>query len=116
MSPKYFVEITRKVVHEQAVNDVIETLLEPVGNKTSQENVQMSAFYGSLTEEQKGVFNRILLNTSEMTMYGLFCVLDGVRAVENGENKGSLELWYRNGEFTQLLNDPDDEFLHDLFI
>jgi hypothetical protein len=116
MSPKYFVEILRKVVQEQSVNDMIESISTPVGNKPTSENVQFIDFFNSLNENQIYILKKILHNTSEMTLFGLFCVLDGVRVIESGEDKGSLELWYRKGDFTMLLNDPDEEFLHDLYL
>lgn len=116
MSPKYFIEIIRKIVHEQSVNDTIETLESPIGNETSKESIKHSEFYRSLTDENKEILKNILFNTSEMTIFGLLCVLDGVRAIENGAEKGALELWYRKGDYTELLNDPDNEFLHDLFL
>jgi hypothetical protein len=39
--------------------------------------------------------------------------LDGVRVIENSEDRGELELWYvKNGVRTQI-NDPDQNLLHD---
>jgi hypothetical protein len=116
MTPKYFVEILKKIVQEQAVNDIIENLEEPPGKKPSAELSELSYFYKSLNEEQKDKIKKILNETAEMTFFGLLCILDGVRAIESGEDKGTLELWYRKGEETILLNDPDDDFLHDLMI
>lgn len=81
---------------------MIDTMSEPAGNKPSEENEKMSAFYRTLTEEQKKESKSFLLNTLEMAIFGPFYFLDGVRAIKSGENKVSLELWYRNGEFTQL--------------
>jgi hypothetical protein len=63
---------------------------------------------------QKSALKDIINEATEMTLFGLFCVLDGVRAIENGEDKGILELWYRKGDDTMLLNDMDEDFLHDL--
>lgn len=114
MSPKYFVEIVKEVVQEQAINDMIETLIEPVGHEPPAQSKVMSDFYLSLSQEQKDILKNIIRNTSEMTLFGLFCVLDGVRAIESGEDKGLLELWYRKGDYTLLINNEDEDFLHDL--
>jgi hypothetical protein len=89
---------------------------EPPGLKPSNELLELSFFYKSLDEEQKSILVKVLNETAEMTFFGLLCVLDGVRAIESGEDKGTLELWYRKGNETILLNDPDDEFLHDLMM
>lgn len=114
MSPKYFVEIIRKVVQKQAINDTIENLEQPPGKTPPEKLKELSAFYKSLDSKQKSALQQIISDASEMTMFGLLCVLDGVRAIESGEKKGSLELWYRNGDVTILLNDIEEDFLHDL--
>ncbi len=114
MNPKYFVEILRKVVQEQSVNDTIENLEEPPGKNPPSELKELSLFFNGLSEKQKETFKKVLHQTAEMTFFGMLCVLDGVRVIESGDDKGSLELWYRKGEDTMLLNDPDEEYLHDL--
>lgn len=114
MSPKYLVEMLRKIVQEQSVNDTIENLQEPAGKNPPRELMELGSFYNELSEEKKDILKKILQQTAEMTFFGVLCVLDGVRAIESGEDKGSLELWYRKGEETMILNDPDEEFLHDL--
>jgi len=114
MTAKYFVEILRKIVHEQAVNDTIKNLVDPPGKNPSERLKKLSLFYSSLNDTQKVHLKEIINETSEMTFFGMLCVLDGVRVIESGEDKGSLELWYRKGEETYLLNDIEDDFLHDL--
>lgn len=114
MTPQYFVETLKQVVQEATIDDMISNLQKPPGRNPSQSLLQQSSFYNNLTEAQKVDLKKILAETAEMALFGLFCVLDGVRAIEDGEEKGNLELWYRNGETTLLLNDPNNEFLHDL--
>ncbi len=114
MSPKYFVEILKKIVQDQSINDVIENLQDPPGNNPPGELKELSSFFNEFSEEQKESFKKILCQTAEMTLFGMLCVLDGVRVIESGEDKGTLELWYRKGEETILLNDFDEEYLHDL--
>ena len=114
MTPKYFVEILKKVVQEQAVKDIIENLLDPPGKNPSQDLIKLGLFYSNLNKDEKALLIKILNEATEMTLFGLLSVLDGVRAIENGEEKGNLELWYRKGEETILINDIDEEFLHDL--
>lgn len=114
MSPKYFVEIVRKVVQEQAVRDSIENLQEPPGREPDNALLRFSDFYNKLSDDQKVILEKILHQTAEMTLFGMLCVIDGVRTIESGEDKGNLELWYRRGDETVLLNDPEEEFLHDL--
>jgi len=53
--------------------------------------------------------------SAKAAVFGFFCVLDGVRVVEDGEDKGEFELLFRKGEVATRLNDPEGELLHDLY-
>lgn len=114
MTSRYLVEILKKVVLDASVDDMLSILENPPGRNPSKKLLAQSSFYEELSELQKSKLKELLEETAEMTLFGLLCVLDGVRAIENRENKGTLELWYRNGDATFLLNDSDGEFLHDL--
>ncbi len=57
----------------------------------------------------------VLNDAAEGTVFGFSCVLDGVRAVESGSQKGRLELYYVNDNQKVLLNNPKQEELHNLF-
>ena len=48
-------------------------------------------------------------------IFGFLCVLDGVRIIEDSEEKGKLLLYYEKNGNRQLLNDPKEEYLHDQF-
>jgi hypothetical protein len=51
---------------------------------------------------------------SDTTMFSFLCVLDGVRAIEDTEEKGQLKLIFSKDGVEELLNNPDEEYLHDL--
>jgi hypothetical protein len=46
----------------------------------------------------------------------MLTVLDGLRAIEDEGEKGTLELYFRKGGHSVLLNDSEDELLHDIFV
>jgi hypothetical protein len=47
------------------------------------------------------------------TLFGVLCVLDGVRTIEDGPAKSEFKLFaQRNGVATQI--SPNGSFLHDL--
>ena len=50
----------------------------------------------------------------DQAVFGFLCVLDGVRAVENGPDKGTFELRYLK-DGSVLLNPQDEAMLHDLY-
>ncbi|MDQ3816057.1 MAG: hypothetical protein M3362_00005 [Acidobacteriota bacterium] len=49
------------------------------------------------------------------SVFGFFCVLDGVRTIEGLGEKGSLELYYVSGATRVLLNNVGKEDLHDIY-
>jgi hypothetical protein len=114
MTQKYFIEIVRRVVQQQAVSDILENLENPPGRQPPERIKKLSLFYKQLDKDQQANLKDILNEATEMTLFGMFCVIDGVRSIESGESKGALELWYRKGETTILLNNIEDDFLHDL--
>jgi hypothetical protein len=50
-----------------------------------------------------------------MAVFGFFCVLDGVSAIEDSPEKGDLELYFVKSSQKIRLNDPRQEELHNLF-
>lgn len=114
MTSNEFIEVLKKVVYKGSVNGAINILTKPPGRKPPKELSEMSEFYNSLSSEQRSLINRIIDMSCEETLFGMLCVLDGVRAIEDGENKGHLSLFYENENSKVLLNDSDAEYLHDL--
>ena len=114
MNSEKFVEIIRKVLVNDSETSVISNLEEPPGRKPSQELVEMSNRYNQLNENDKTAVGKIIKESVETAIFGFLCILDGVSAIEN-ENKGELKLYYENKDVQVLLNDPDEEFLHDIF-
>lgn len=114
MEPKEFVELLKIEIRDSAVSEELEVLLEPPGRKPSDELVKNSTWYSSLDDEQKLIFRSILSNVSSRAVFGILCILDGVRPIESTPDKGRLELSYVKGTPT-LLNPPDGVMLHELW-
>jgi hypothetical protein len=47
--------------------------------------------------------------------FGALCIIDGVRAIEDGPDKGEYEIFYVKGGHRHLLNEPGGYLLHDIF-
>ncbi len=59
---------------------------------------------------------KVVSQSVEMAVFGFFCVLDGVRAIEDDFEKGDLILSFeKHGKSTWLNNPNDGHYLHDLF-
>jgi hypothetical protein len=59
--------------------------------------------------------NEIIKEAVETSVFGFLCVLDGVRAIETSD-KSNLKLYYEKAGNVVLLNDEDDDYLHDIFL
>ncbi len=57
---------------------------------------------------------RVTKEVIDTTIFGFFCILDGVTAIEDGTDKGKLNLYYEKDGKKLLLNNPDEDYLHDL--
>jgi hypothetical protein len=115
MTKEEFVEIVKLQTSDSAVSGTIKTLTRPPGRKPSPRLVLLSTWYNQLSAKDQAMLAEALKESAEAAMFGLFCILDGVRSIENGPDKGELEMYLvRAGEKT-LLNDPRQEELHNMF-
>jgi len=114
MDTQQFVDLLRIVVRDGAASDELSVLRAPPGRKSSADLQERSKWYNSLQDDQKRILSSIILDVADRTVFGILCVLDGVRAIDDGRDKGRLELRYVRGNST-LLNPPEGEMLHDLW-
>ncbi len=115
MNPEEFIKAIKTVVVDYSVNGVKSILTDPPGRKPSPGLVEMSVFFKNLNEKDKSMVMEIVRESVETSVFGFLCVLDGVRAIEDSEIKGTLNLKFEKGNIQQLINDPEKEYLHSLF-
>lgn len=113
MNSEQFVDVIRKVVSESTAEGVISVLNSPPGRRPRAELMAMSAFWHTASGEQKEMINQIVNLAVDNAVFGFLCVLDGVRAIEDSEDKGTLSLVWRKDDETVVLN--QDENLHDYY-
>jgi hypothetical protein len=114
MDAQEFVDVVKIVVRDGAAEDVMASLEKPLGRRPDPARLRRSAWFHSLDVDQKRMLAAVVMDAVETTVFGFLCVVDGVRAIENGEEKGNLELRYVKGGVTVLLNSPNEPMLHDL--
>ena len=90
MTAQEFTDVIKKVVQQSSVADTISNLNQPPGRHPSEEIIMLSEFYKSLDENQKSFVDKIMDMVAETTLFGLLCVIDGVRAIEGVGEKGEL--------------------------
>jgi hypothetical protein len=114
MDNRQFLNALRVVVRDGAVSEELGVLKKPPGRRPSENLKENSGWYNTLDDEQKRILSAVLYDVVDRAVFGVLCVLDGVRAIENDDDKGRLELRYvKNGSV--LLNSPDGEMLHELW-
>ncbi|AHK18874.1 hypothetical protein [Yersinia similis] len=114
MDAEKFVDILNVVVKDAVVEDVISVLESPPGRKPSKELVDLSGFYNAQADEVKEFINKIIKRVADDSLFGMLCVIDGVRAIEDDENKGELVLTYhKDNKSPVVLNENKD--LHDIY-
>ena len=114
MNNEEFVSVIKQVVRESAIEGTLKQTEKPSGRKVSDERRLKSEWYNHLSEEDKKMVRAIITDAVDDSVFGFFAVLDGVRAIENDQNKGELFLIHKKNKEIRL-NDPNKIYLHDLY-
>ena len=114
MNSEQFISIIKKVVRECAIEDTIENLEDPPGRAVPEAEQLRSDWFNGLSEDVRSQVESIVADAVDEALFGLLAVIDGVRAIEDGEDKGSLVLIHKS-QNEEWLNDPDKIGLHDLY-
>lgn len=114
MNSEQFVSVIKKVVREAAIQDILDNIEDPPGRRVSAQEKEISEWFNELPDMHKEFVNQIISTSVDHAIFGFLCVLDGVRAIDNENIKGQLELTYKN-EMHERLNDPDKIALHELY-
>ena len=110
-----FIKRIKQVVYDSSVDSCLSLLQKPPGRKPSAKLVELSQYLNNLSEYDKEMILSIIKLASGQAIFGLLAVIDGVRQIEDSETKGSFELRFINGGNSVLINDPNEEYLHDIF-
>jgi hypothetical protein len=114
MEREFFINSIKKL-RDSSGEAVIETLDSPPGRKPRASDLENSEFYHSLTTLQKEMLLKIIYESVDMGLFSFLCILDHVHFIEDTKEKTTFELYaVKDGERV-LLNDFNDEPLHDMF-
>ena len=81
------------------------------------DQLELSAWFNGLGEVDQAFVARIVRQAADEAVFGFLCVLDGVRAIEDGPVKGDFELRYRKDDGHDVQLCPvSGPYLHDLFL
>ena len=94
MNGSDFVNAIRISVVDNSIKSVLTNLASPPGRTSAKQLVDLSQWYNSLNESDRGIILKLVEASVETAVFGFLAVLDGVRVIETGENKGELQLYY----------------------
>lgn len=116
MKPSSFVDALKSEVRNAAASDTISQIRTPSGRRPPDAIRKMSAWFNQLSEADQKAVAEVAQMSAHGAVFGFLCVLDGVRAIEDGEQRGEFELNYvQNGKVSVRLNPLSGDMLHDLF-
>jgi hypothetical protein len=115
LKPEEFVAVVKLRTSDAAVKGSLKTLERPPGRSPSERLLNLSRWYNQLSEEDRHMLGEAFREVAESAIFGFFCILDGVRVIEDTTDKGELELYFVKGSERTLLNDPHLEELHNVF-
>lgn len=114
MNSEQFISVVKKVVRESAIEDTIANLEDPPGRSVSESERNRSTWFNELSDDQRNMIENIINDAVDEALFGMFCVLDGTRAIESNCSKNKLVLMYK-GQEEKILNNPEEIYLHDLY-
>lgn len=114
MNSKEFVQAIIEVVRDATISDTLENLKKPTGRSPHKEDIELSQWYSSLSKEDADKIAKIITITVDASVFGVFAVFDGVRAIED-HGEGELELTFNDTQGRTRINDPSCEYLHDIY-
>lgn len=115
MDKREFVKAITENVRDSALLGTIKNLSKPAGRRPPKEIAMLSQWFNELGESDKDMVKKVITKSIDQSVFGFLAVLDGVRAIEPSLDKGKFELYYSNDNSKQLLNNEQEEYLHDIY-
>ena len=114
MTPERFVEVLESECRDAAVAECITSFENPPGRRPDQALVELSQWFRSLQPSDREYVIRAMKHAADATLFGVLCVVDGVRAVESHTDKSTFILSAERGGLTTVIS-PTSDFLHDIY-
>lgn len=116
MTSAEFVRRIQIAVYAPTIEDTLSLLTRPPGRKPAEVLVELSKWFNQLSASDREQVRQTIQLAAHGAVFGMLCVLDGVRSIRDSDETGSLSLRYESETGSIPLNGPTGEMLHDLFI
>jgi len=93
MDSEEFVRGVKGVCSDALAESEITSFGKPPGRRPSTRLLRLSKWFQELSPGDQAMLAEAMQLSAEDAIFGLFCVLDGVRVIENGPEKGDFELF-----------------------
>jgi hypothetical protein len=113
MTPEFFVESLERHCRDGAVEDCIANFMNPPGRKPAEALVRLSNWFKSLSEDDQAMVALAMRESADATLFGVLCVIDGVRVIEDEPEKSEFELSASRHGIRSVIS-PNASHLHDL--
>ncbi len=115
MTPEEFVRAVKFRASDASVRVTLSNLRNPPGRLPGERQVRLSQWFAGLKDNDRESVEQVIRDASQTAVFGFFAILDGVRVVEEGRDKGEFELYFVKGGQRTLLNPHPGEELHDIY-
>lgn len=113
MTPEDFVRAVRISCIDDVVKDCVGSYVAPPGRKPHSTLLRLSAWFNALSSADQAMVSEAMRDSAEAAVFGVFCIIDGVRAVDSGSGKFEFRLTAQQSGQESLLS-PSNTYLHDL--
>ena len=106
-----FAKLIKLVVADAAIEDTVDDLVDPPGRKPADDLCLRSEWFNSLSDHDRAMVQEAISEAVHSSIFGLMCVLDGVRSISDSGECNNLVLTHEG----TALNSGEGELLHDLY-
>ena len=108
-----FVRALKQGCRDGVVQDCVESFRQPPGRKPRSELVRISQWFNSLSSTDRELVVAAMREAADATLFGVLCVIDGVRPIEAETEKSEFTLSASRAG-TKTIISPSETYLHDL--
>lgn len=118
MNQEKFIEVVKIAVEQASIEGVISNLEQPPGRQPSPAKIALSSWFNKLAEQDREFVGKAIEVAVKDSIFGFLCLLDGVRSIQETNEEDSepmLKLTYIDSNEEVVLNNPNDDYLHDIY-
>lgn len=116
MTPEMFVAALKTEVFDATVESTVRQLTDgPPGRASQPRATAISAWYRSLGDQDREMLREVIRDAAHSAIFGVLCVLDGVRVVDNPPHVELTLEATRDGHAVTLASADSAAELHDEF-